>query len=167
MRSATNVGEILESLAMKTSRPRYAFMVLHLLAEKAGPGGKAGPFVIDDDHERLTLREYIGKRVARMATFDRRRKQLEARVRHELAPSLPSDMFEAQQIIDEAVAQRARAVNADNFSRVVGELEKVGYLTRFYQGYRKDHCNKGGMRNLVCVLDPDVSAALRRRDQLI
>jgi hypothetical protein len=167
MKSATNVCQILESLAGVSSRPRYAFMILHLLAEQAGPGGKAGPFITDDDQERLTLREYIGKRVSRMTGHDRRRKQLEARIRAELADKLPQDLFEAQQMIDQEVAERAKAVSADNFSRVVGELERAGYLTRFYQGYRKNHANKGGLRNLVCVLDPDVTAALRRRDQLI
>ena len=96
-----------------------------------------------------------------------RRKQLEARVRAELTDKLPDDLFEAQQIIDREVAERVRSAGADNFSRVVGELERAGYLTRFYQGYRKNHQNRGGLRNLVCVLDPDVNAALRRRDQLI
>ena len=167
MKSATSVCQILDRLSDVSSRPRYAFMILHLLAEQAGPGGKAGPIVTDEDQERLTLRDYIGKRLSRMSGRDRRRKQLEARVRAELADKLPDDLFEAQQIVDRQVAERAKLVGADNFSRVVGELERAGYLTRFYQGYRKNHQNRGGLRNLVCVLDPDVTAALRRRDQLI
>lgn len=167
MKSATSVCQIIDRLSDVSSRPRYAFMILHLLAEQAGPGGKAGPIVTDEDQERLTLREYIGKRLSRMSGRDSRRKQLEARVRAELAHKLPGDLFEAQQMVEREVAERARSIGADNFSRVVGELERAGYLTRFYQGYRKNHANRGGLRNLVCVLDPDVTAALRRRDQLI
>ena len=167
MRSATSVSQILDNLAEFSSRPRYAFMILHLLAEQAGPTGKAGPIVTDEDQERLTLREYIGKRLLRMSGRDHRRKQLEARVRVDLASKLPDDLFEAQKMIDREVSERAKAVGADNFSRIVGELESAGYLTRFYEGYRKNHANRGGLRNLVCVLDGDVAAALRRRDQLV
>lgn len=167
MRSATSVCQILDELAVVSSRPRYAFMVLHLLAELAGPSGRAGPIVTDIDQERLTLREYIGKRLSRISGRDRRRQDLEGRVRAELGGKLPDDLFEAQEMIDREVTERVRAVGADNFSRVVGDLERAGYLTRFYAGYRKSHANRGGLRNLVCVLDPDVSAALRRRDQLV
>lgn len=167
MKSAMSVSQILDQLSDVSSRPRYAFMILHLLAEQAGPGGRAGPIVTDEDQERLTLREYIGKRLSKMSGRDKRRRELEARVRAELADTLPPDLFEAQQLVDREVAERTRASGADNFSRVVSELERAGYLTRFYQGYRKNHANRGGLRNLVCVLDPDVSAALRRRDKLI
>jgi len=142
-------------------------MILHLLAEKAGPGGKAGPIITDEDEERLPLREYIGKRLSKMSGRDGRRRQLEQRVRSELAAKLPQDLFEAQELVDREVAERIRASGADNFSRVVSELERAGYLKRFYQGFRKNHTNRGGLRHLVCVLDPDVNAALRRRDQLI
>jgi hypothetical protein len=57
----------------------------------------------------------------------------------ELADGLPADMFEAQQILDWEVADRAKAAGANNFSRTIGELESAGYLTSFYQGYRKNH----------------------------
>jgi len=167
MKSALSVSQILDQLSDVSSRPRYAFMILHLLAEQAGPEGTAGPIVTDEDQERLTLREYIGKRLAKMSGRDKRRRELELRVRIELADTLPPDLFEAQKIVDREVDERVRASGADNFSRVVGELERAGYLTRFYQGYRKNHSNRGGLRNLVCVLDRDVSAALRRRDKLI
>lgn len=165
-KAAKSVGTILDELSEASSRPRYAFAVLALLAEQAGPGGKAGPFIVDDD-ERLSLREYIGKRLARLSGRDHRRKALERRVRAEMADKLPDDLIEAQKLVDQAVSERVRASGANNFSRVVGELEKAGYIARYYEGYRTPHTNKGGCRNLVCVLDPDVSAALRRRDQLI
>lgn len=161
-----NVGQILDRLADFSSRPRYAFAVLNLLVEQAGPGGKAGPFVRDGD-ELLPLRAYIGKRLARISGRHHRRRLVEKRVREALADKLPHDLFEAQRLIDAAVDEHVRTTGADNFSRVVGDLERAGYLRRFYEGYRTNHANRGGMRNLVCVLDADVAAALRRRDLLI
>lgn len=142
-------------------------MILNLLAEQAGPGGKAGPFIVDDDQERLPLREWVGKRLSRISGRDQRRKQLEARIREELKDQLPNDLFEAQRIVDQTVDERVRAAGADNFSRVVSELEKAGFVERFYEGYRTNHANRGGLRHLVCMIDPDVSAALRRRDRLV
>ncbi len=162
-----SVSNILDHLATTSTRPRYAFAVLALLAEQAGPTGKTGPFITDEDQEKLSLREYIGKHLARMSGRDNRRKQLERRIREELQDKLPEDLFEAQRIVDQAVHERVRATGADNFSRIVGELEKCGYIARYYEGYRTPHSNRGGLRNLVCVLDPDVSAALRSRTQLV
>ncbi len=133
--SALSVTQILDRLSEASQRPRYAFMILNLLAEQAGSDGRAGPFIIDKDQERLSLREYIGKSLSRMSGRDRRRKQLEKRVREELAGNLPDDLFEAQKIVDQAVDERARGYGADNFSRVVSELEKCGYLRRYYDGY--------------------------------
>lgn len=164
--SATNVGQILDRLAEVSSRPRYAFAVLNLLAEQAGPGSRVGPF-IEDEGEILPLRSWVGKRLSRLSGRSQRRKKIEQRFREELAHKLPDDMFEAQKVIDAAVEEHVRATGADNFSRVVTELEKAGFVSRFYQGYRTNHNSRGGLRNLVCVLDADVSAALRRRDVLV
>ncbi|QAY80408.1 hypothetical protein [Sphingosinicella sp. BN140058] len=165
-KSAMNVGQILDRLAEVSSRPRAAFMILTLLAEQASPSGKAGPFV-EDEEERLPLREFIGKRLARISGRDTRRRALELRVRAELKDRLPDDLLEAQEIVDRHVTERVRASGADNFSRVASELEKAGILTRHYEGYRTNHANKGGQRHLACVIDPEISAALRRRDRLI
>ncbi|CDO38969.1 hypothetical protein [Novosphingobium sp. KN65.2] len=165
-KTATNVGQILDRLSEVSSRPRYAFAVLNLLAEQAGPGSKVGPF-IKDDTEVLPLRAWVGKRLSRLSGRSQRRKKIEQRLREELADKLPDDLFEAQRIIDAAVEEHVRATGADNFSRVVTELERAGYVVRYYEGYRTNHANRGGSRNLVCVLDADVSAALRRRDMLV
>ncbi|MEW9856364.1 hypothetical protein [Novosphingobium sp. M1R2S20] len=165
-KSATNVGHILDRLSEVSSRPRYAFAVLNLLAEQAGPGAKVGPFILDDG-ETLPLRVWVGKRLARISGRNQRRRKIEQRIRQELASKLPNDLFEAQKIVDAAVEEHVRATGADNFSRVATELEKAGYIRRFYEGYRTNHSNRGGLRNLVCVLDADVSAALRRRDMLV
>lgn len=164
--SVISIGQILDRLSEVSSRPRYAFAVLNLLAEQAGPGTKVGPFIHDGD-ETLPLRVWIGKRLARMSGRGRRRKAIEQRIRLRLADKLPEDLLEAQKIIDAAVEEHVRVTGADNFSRVVTELEKAGYIERFYEGYRTNHVNRGGLRNLVCVLDANVSAALRRRDMLV
>src|SRR3546814_2664742 len=66
-----SVSNILDQLATTSTRPRYAFAVLALLAEQAGPTGKTGPFITDDDEEKLSLREYIGKHLARMSEIGR------------------------------------------------------------------------------------------------
>ena len=141
-------------------------MVLNLLAEQAGPNAKVGPYV-QEGTESLPLRHWIGKRLARLSGRSIKRKMIEKRIREQLADKLPEDLFEAQQIIDAAVDEHVRKTGADNFSRVVGDLEKAGYVARFYEGYRTNHSNRGGLRNLVCVVDADVSAALRRRDVLL
>lgn len=84
-----------------------------------------------------------------------------------LGRSAPLAPFGSQEIIDTVVEKHVRATGADNFSRVVTELERAGCVARYYEGYRTNHANRGGLRNLVCVLDADVSAALRRRDMLV
>lgn len=162
---ALSIGDILDKLSETSKRPRYAFMVLNLLAEQAGPGNKAGPFVREGE-AKLPLREWLGDRLSRMSGRDGRRRQLERRIRSSI-PDLPDDLIEAQAMVDAAVAKRVRSTGADNASRVMAELEKCGFLRRYYQGFRTDHTNRGGLRHLVCVLDGDAVAALRRRDVLV
>src|SRR3546814_1732208 len=107
-----SVSNILDQLATTSSRPRYAFAVLALLAEQAGPTGKTGPFITDEDEEKLPLREYIGKRLARMSGRDSRRRQLESRIREDLKDVLTEGLFEAPRIVDEKVHSRVRATGA-------------------------------------------------------
>jgi len=164
--TALSVGHIIDTLSASSKRPRYAFIVLNLLAEQAGAGNQAGPF-IEEQGRALPLREWIGERMARMSGRDSRRRELEKRIRAEMRDRLPDDLIEAQQMVDHAVAEHVRATGADNASRVVSELERCGFLKRRYDGYRTNHRNRGGLRNLVCILDPDTVAALRRRDALI
>lgn len=165
--SALNVSDVIDMLADHSQRPRYAFLTLSLLVELAGPAGKAGPFVVDEDQQEITLRDYIAKRLARMSARDTRRRKLAERVRQELAARLPEDEAEAQAIIDAEVAERARIAGANNFSRVVSELERMKMLTRYYAGFRVSHEHRGGLRNLVCQINPEIIAAFRRRDLLV
>ncbi|AXK44000.1 hypothetical protein DVR09_16230 (plasmid) [Erythrobacter aureus] len=164
--AALNVGSILDRLSDVSDRPRYAFAVLNLLVEQATGSTRVGPF-IEDEGQHLALRHWVGKRLSRISGRSQRRKKLIERVREELADELPDDMFEAQKVIDAAVEERVCAAGADNFSRVLGDLEKAGFVSRLYEGYATNHANRGGLRNLVCVVDPDVSAALNRGTHLI
>jgi hypothetical protein len=164
--AAISVGQILDKLSEVSRRPRYAFAVLNLLVEQAGPNAKVGPFVHDEEGE-LSLRKWIGKRLSRLSGRSQRRRKIEERIRRELQEKLPADLFEAQSMVDAAVEEHVRSTGADNFSRVLTELERAGYLSRSYEGYRTNHANRGGLRHVVCILNGDVSAALRRRDILV
>lgn len=165
--AALQVGDILDQLAQASRRPRYAFMVLNLLAEQANREGKAGPFVMVHGN-LLPLRDWIGMRMAIMSGRTKSRRQaLERRVREELKDRLPEDLFHAADMIDAAIDDRIRTAGADNFSRVLSELEHCGFVRRFYQGRFTNHENRGGLRNLACVIDREALAALRGRSGLI
>lgn len=163
---ALDCGAIFDRLSEHSSRPRYAFMVLNLLAEQAGADNRAGP-VINDGGMALPLREWIGHKLSRASSRKTRRDALVRRIRQSLSEELPDDLIEAQKIVDAKVEMHVRSVGADNASRVIVDLERAGLLKRHYQGYRTNHRNRGGLRQLVCVLDGDAVAALRRRDTLI
>jgi hypothetical protein len=163
---ALDLGSILDALAHKSSRPRYAFMVLNLLCEQADDRGKVGPFVKLNGKD-LALRDWVGARLSTMAENVGRRVDLAKRVRDELSDQLPADLLEAQEMVDRVVERRARESGADNFSRVLPDLEAAGFLKRHYEGRITNHANRGGRRNLVCTMSADALAALRRRDTLI
>jgi hypothetical protein len=164
-RQAITVGDILDRLSETSKRPRYAFMVLTLLVEQAGPGYKTGPF-IREGGAALPLREWLGDRLARMSGRDRRRRCLTEKLVSQMT-DLPEDLFERQRFIDQKVAEHVRATGADNASRVMGELEQCGFLKRHYEGIFTNHENRGGKRHLVCLLDGDAVAALKRGSVLI
>lgn len=166
MPGAIGVGEILDQLSMASKRPRYAFMVLNLLAEQASDSGRVGP-AIELDGEDLTVRDWVATKLSRMAAGAGKRAKVEERVREALQDQLPPDLLEAQAMIDRRVNAKVRASGADNLSRVLGELEAAGYLTRFYEGDITRHHNRGGRRLLVVVVSQDALAALRRRSVLV
>src|SRR3546814_14948444 len=86
-----SVSNILDQLATTSSRPRYAFAVLALLAEQAGPTGKTGPFITDADAEKLPLRDYHRQRLQRMSRRGIPRPQLESRIRDALQDVRPAE----------------------------------------------------------------------------
>lgn len=164
--AAVDVSHILAKLATESARPHYAFMVLNLLAEAAGPSGRAGPYVRRQDGE-VPVRDWLCDALSPMAGRDARRRRLLARVRSELAPTLPADAAEAERMVEVEVRERIRAAGRTNVSRAVTELVRAGLLRRHYEGWAKNHVNRGAQRRAVYTIDGDALAAFRRATQLI
>src|SRR3546814_18122647 len=61
-----DVAAVLETLATVSSRPRYAFMLLNLIAQVAGPDGSAGPWVRRNDG-LVSLRDWLCDALTTMA----------------------------------------------------------------------------------------------------
>lgn len=151
-----DIAAVLERLAQVSSRPRYAFMLLNLIAQVAGPDGSAGPW-IKRDKELLSLRDWLCDALTPMAQRGPRGVALAGRVQRDLERSglLPRDAEEAQRTIAEEMRVRIRAAGKSNLSRAVSELVKAGLLRRHYQGYRIDHRNRGAQRHAVYTLAGD------------
>lgn len=152
---------VLERLAGSSSRPRYAFMVLNLIARAAGRNGKAGPYV-REGAAVIPIRDWLSDALAPMAQRDPRRLALAASVREALASAgtLPLDGDEADRAVDAEVRDRMRRSARTNVSHAVSELVKAGLLERHYAGYRVDHHNRGAQRQAVYVLTGEARAAL-------
>lgn len=163
---AINVSDILGRLARASTRPRYAFMVLNLLSDAADPKGKAGPYVVSGN-KATPVRDWLCDALAPVAERDRRRRELMERVKREIEPQLPADKAEAERIVEAAVRDRVRAAGRPNISRAVSDLVRAGLVRRYYEGYCRNHRNRGAQRQAVYVVDGDALAALRRRTQLL
>lgn len=164
--SPLSLAGIYERLAAVSSRPRYAHMVLCLIAEAADRSGKAGPFVVTGDG-LLLLRDWIADALLPTAERDRRRARLRAGVARAMAAKTAPGEQPDLLALEAAVAERARAVGRANVSRAVSDLVRAGLVRRFYEGYRSNHRNNGGGRNVVYTLHPETMAALRRGTQLL
>ena len=149
----SEMSTLLDCLATASSRPRYAFMVLSLIAEVANPDGEAGPF-IRCEGEQLTLRDFLCDSLAPMGARDPRRIALTDKVAADLARQrlLPSEPQEAARLVRDEVHRRVRSSGKTNLSRAVSELVRAGLLRRYYKGYAVDHENRGGQRHAVYVL---------------
>lgn len=147
------MSSLLDCLAQASSRPRYAFMVLSLIAEAADASGEAGPFV-QRGRQQVTLRDWLCDSLAPMGGRDPRRIALAERVRSDLILEgrMPADPAEAAALIEDEVRSRVRASGKTNLSRAVSELVGAGLLRRYYKGYAIDHENRGGQRHAVYVL---------------
>ena len=158
-----DLGSILAALAAASSRPRYAFLVLGLIAEAARADGEAGPWVQVSGAagaERVSLRDWLARQLLPLAARDRRRAGLRARVAARLGSSDP-DRVEA------ALAEEALAIGKANVSRAVSDLVRAGLVRRHYAGRITDHCNRGGRRLAVYRVDPPVLNAIRSRPTLV
>ena len=158
-----DLGSILAALAAASSRPRYAFLVLGLIAEAARADGQAGPWVQvpgEGGAERVSLRDWLARQLLPLAARDRRRAGLRAKVAARLGSSDP-DRVEA------ALAEEALAIGKANVSRAVSDLVRAGLVRRHYAGRITDHCNRGGRRLAVYRVDPPVLNAIRSRPTLV
>lgn len=146
---------LVELLAQCSARPRYAYMVLDLIAKVAGTNGSAGPLVLHGG-SAVPIREWLCDALTPMGGSYPRRMALAARLREEMAKAgtLPDDPHEAEREIDREVRDRVRASGKTNVSRAVSELVRAGMLHRHYQGYRVDHHNRGAQRQAVYTLSP-------------
>jgi hypothetical protein len=155
---------ILELIAETSTRPRYAFMVLNLIATAAGAKGRAGPWVREAGAE-LTLREWLCDALVPMGQRNPRRIRLAESIREELEREhrLPPDGAEARRLIEDEVRERMRSSGKTNVSRAVSDLVRAGLLRRHYQGYAVDHHNRGGQRHAVYIVAPRAMNALLSR----
>lgn len=163
---AIGVGQIVTTLAEVSRRPRYAFMVLNLISEVAGPDGKAGPFV-KVGNQSIPLRDWLSDNLAPLAYDERRRAELRRRMMAEMKNELPRDPAQAERLVEAAVQERIRSIGKTNISHAVTDLVRAGLVKRHYEGWARNHVNRGGQRHAVYVVDGDVLAALRRGTQLL
>ncbi|HKY81356.1 MAG TPA: hypothetical protein VJM09_07775 [Sphingobium sp.] len=155
LKSAGNcdVAALLQKLAQCSTRPRYSFMLLNLIAQVARPDGSAGPWV-DQEGELITLRDWLCDALTPMAQRGPRSAALAERIRRELDERglLPEDAAARQQAIADEMRARVRTAGKSNLSRAVSEMVNAGLLRRHYQGYRVDHQNRGAQRHAVYTL---------------
>ena len=157
-----NLPALIERIADVSPRPRYAFMVLNLIARAAGNNsGSAGPYVVEDD-KRIALRDWLCDSVVPMAKRDARRRRIVDEVKASLIEqnALPQDRTEADHLVDAEVRERVRQSGRCNVSRAVSDLVRAGLLRRHYQGYWVDHANRGAQREAVYTITPAAAAAL-------
>jgi hypothetical protein len=156
-----DMPSVIARLADISRRPRYAFMVLNLIARAAAEGGKAGPYVVEEGRA-VRLRDWLCDALSPMAGRDPKRLALTEQVRAELAAQgmLPAQPDEAAARIAAEVQDRVRASGRCNVSRAVSELVRAGLVRRHYQGWRVDHHNRGARREAVYTLTPDALVAL-------
>lgn len=158
---AEGLPSIIDVIAQVSTRPRYAFMVLNLIARAAGQGGKAGPCVLRQG-QAVRLRDWLCDSLAPMAARDHKRAALAEQVRVELAgqEQLPGDPDAASRLVEQVVLERVRRSGRCNVSRAVSELVRAGLVRRHYEGWRVDHHNRGARREAVYTLLPDTMRAL-------
>ncbi|ETI59013.1 hypothetical protein C100_22070 [Sphingobium sp. C100] len=149
----SDISLLLDQLSHCSSRPRYAFMLLTLIADVARPDGSAGPWVRMGEGI-VPLRDWLCDALTPMGHRDPRRMALVERVREELRKTgrLSGNASPDEEMVQDEVRTRVRASGKTNLSRAASELVKAGLLTRHYQGYRVDHLNRGAQRQAVYIL---------------
>jgi len=151
-------------LAECCSRPRYAFMMLSLLADIARSDGSAGPLVARGAN-LVPLRDWLCEALSPLAEKDTRRRALASRAARDLKArnAWPEDPEAAAACLEEEVRLRVLASGKTNVSRTVSELVRAGLIERHYQGYWVDHENRGAQRQAVYTLAGPAALLLRSR----
>jgi hypothetical protein len=161
---ALDLPAIIERIADVSPRPRYAFMVLNLIAKASRANGSAGPYVMENE-SRIPLRDWLCDSLVPIAKRDARRRLIVREVTSTLAArnALPADAKEAASVIDAEVRERVRRSGRCNVSRAVSDLVRAGLVRRHYQGFRVDHHNRGAQREAVYTLTEMAAEALAVR----
>ncbi|KKC28005.1 hypothetical protein [Sphingomonas sp. SRS2] len=165
VRGSMSLPGLIERIADVSPRPRYAFMVLNLIAKVANNNsGSAGPYVVEHDR-RIPLRDWLCDSLVPMAKRDARRLAIVNEVRSSLNRMnvLPSDVDAAERMVEEEVRARVRRSGRCNVSRAVSDLVRAGLLRRHYQGFRVDHHNRGAQREAVYTITALAAGALNGR----
>ena len=156
-----SIGAIYAVLAEVSKRPRYAFLVLQLVAEAADGRGQAGPYVFRDGRPAL-LREWLCGQLLPMSEQQGRRGALRARVEVAIKDQLTGDERADAALVDQAVSEQVQMVGRANVSRAISDLVRAGLMSRHYAGYATNHSNRGGGRHAVYVVKPVAMHLLRR-----
>jgi len=159
---ARHRADLMALLAERCSRPRYAFMMLSLLADIARADGSAGP-VVARGASRIPLRDWLCEALSPLADKDSRRQALASRAARDLKASgaWPDDPELAARCLEEEVKLRVLTSGKTNVSRTVSELVRAGLLKRYYQGYWVDHENRGAQRQAIYTLTGAARLLLR------
>lgn len=163
-RQKMDTPALLAAVAGASSRPKFAYMLLQLIAEIADERGSAGPYV-RKGNATIPIRDWLCDALVPMAQRDSRRRSTIEAVRADLerAKALPADGVKAARIIEDKVRERVRSSGRCNVSRTVSDLVRGGLLRRHYQGYLVDHENRGAQREAVYTIEPEAFMVLRRR----
>jgi hypothetical protein len=163
----SDLSLLLDELARLSTRPRYAFMLLNLIADVAQANGSAGPYVRIGEGI-IPLRDWLSDSLTPIGARDTKRQALAVRVQAEFESSgrLPPDPALALAVVEEEVRDRIRASGKTNLSRAVTELVKAGLLRRHYQGFRVDHLNRGAQRHAVYTLIGRAKCLLGRQSSM-
>ena len=161
--AAPDLSTLVDRVSLVSRRPRYALLVLNLIAKAAGSNGSVGPYVRNGGG-RVPVRDWLCQALAPLAQRDCRRLAMVEAVRAELdaAPDCPDDPAEIERRLDEEVQARILRSGRTNISRAVSDLVRAGLLRRHYQGFRVDHHNRGAQREAVYTIMPEVRQALAR-----
>lgn len=148
--NSMDMRTLLSRIGTHSQRPRYAFLVLNLIAKGADEHGECGPFIQHEGEAwlvRLWLLEMLHPILGRAC-------------RKPEAPAETAPHLDAGSSVPSGDGDASRRSGLTNISRAVSDLVRAGLITRYYAGYRVDHAHRGGQRHAVYVLSAGVREAL-------